>query len=253
MCQHCLKSQSGKRKHTLVLAVCQTACERCEKKQLLPNNKCIFCGSRCQECASIDEKTKKFKSLPCWDTCGFREKVFTTLNDLGKWMFNKNHRGYTVFFHNLSYDGMFLLQYLLSQTVQPSFVIYGGSKIQMFTLKQFDIRVIDSFNFLPMALAKLPKAFQLDSLTKGYFPHFFTSKEHLNYVGPYPPPKMYGPDSMSREGRKEFFAWYDAKIKSKDIFDFQKEMLAYCRSDVDILRRACLTFKDLLKEVTSSD
>nr|XP_022331705.1 uncharacterized protein LOC111129543 [Crassostrea virginica] len=104
-----------------------------------------------------------------------------------------------------------------------------------------------------MALAKLPKAFQLDSLAKGYFPHFFTSNEHLNYVGPYPPPKMYGPDSMSREGRKEFFAWYDAKIKSKDIFDFQKEMLAYCRSDVDILRRACLTFKDLLKEVTSSD
>ena len=128
-----------------------------------------------------------------------------------------------MFFHNLSYDGMFLLQYLLSQTVQPSFVIYRGSKIQMFMLKQFDIRVVDSFYFLPMALAKLPKALQLDSLTKGHFPHFFTSKEHLNYVGPYPPPEMYGPDSVSREGRKEFFAWYDAKIKVMTSLIFRKK------------------------------
>lgn len=37
-----------------------------------------------------------------------------------------------VVFHNLSYDGPFLLQYLLSQTVRPSFIIYRGSKVQMF-------------------------------------------------------------------------------------------------------------------------
>ena len=58
---------------------------------------------------------------------------------------------------------------------------------------------------------------------------------------------MYGPNSMSKEGRRECFTRYKNKIASNEIFDFQKEMLTYCRSDVDILRRACPTFKDLLR------
>lgn len=37
------------------------------------------------------------------------------------------------------------------------------------------------------------------------------------------------------------------------VFDFRKEMLEYCRSDVDILRRACLKFKNLLWDATSGD
>ena len=64
---------------------------------------------------------------------------------------------------------------------------------------------------------------------------------------------MYDPNSMSKEGRGKLFTWYESKIASNEIFDIQKEMLTYCRSDVDILRRACLTFKDLLKEATQMD
>lgn len=153
-------------------------------------------------------------------------------------MFSESHKGFTIFFHNLSYDGSFLLQYLLSQTLRPSFIIYRGSKIQMFNVDALNIRVLDSYNFLPMALAKLPKAFQLDSLKKGYFPHFFTSANNLNYVGTYPPAETYGPHAMSVEGRLEFYKWYESKIADNAVFDFQKEMLEYCRSDVDILRRA---------------
>jgi hypothetical protein len=77
------------------------------------------------------------------------------------------HKGFTVLFHNLSYDGQFLLQYLLAQFIRPSCIVYRGSKVKMFHISGLQIRVIDSFNFLPMALAKLPKAFQLDSLVKG--------------------------------------------------------------------------------------
>lgn len=178
--------------------------------------------------------------------------MFKTLYDLGSWIFHENHRVYTVVFHNLSYDGPFLLQYLLSQTVRPSFIIYRGSKVQMFNVSALQIRVIDSFNFLPMALAKLPEAFQLESLVKGYFPHFFTCRENLSYVGPYPPPETYGPDCMSIEGREKFYKWYRGKINSGEVFDFHSEMVKYCRSDVDILRRACIKFKHL-HEATGRD
>ncbi|XP_062587273.1 uncharacterized protein LOC134248892 [Saccostrea cucullata] len=173
VCPHCRKSHCGKFKHTVVLAVCQTACEKCENDDLTPDSACDICGDRCSTCRKKDKKTKQYVSPPCPGRCGRREQVFQNLHDLGSWIFHEHHKGFTVLFHNLSYDGQFLLQYLLSQSIRPSFIIYRGSKIQMFNLSSLQIRVIDSFNFLPMALAKLPKAFQLESLAKGYFPHFF--------------------------------------------------------------------------------
>ncbi|KAK3107774.1 hypothetical protein FSP39_021983 [Pinctada imbricata] len=252
MCRNCGKSACGKMKHIVVLAVCQTACKLCEHKDVLSNSKCSGCGHRCSLCSKVDAKTKQFKQSPC-ETCGHREKVFHSLYELGAWMFDENHKGFTVIFHNLSYDGQFLLQYLLSQSIKPSFVIYRGSKIQMFNVPGVSMRVIDSFNFLPMALAKLPKAFQLESLAKGYFPHFFTCRENLNYVGPYPPVETYGPNAMSTDERKKFLTWYHSKIENNELFNFQAEMIKYCKSDVDILRRACLKFKTLVMDVTQQD
>ncbi|XP_035205323.1 uncharacterized protein LOC118180326 [Stegodyphus dumicola] len=38
-----------------------------------------------------------------------------------------------------------------------------------------------------------------------------------------------------------------------DVFNFQDEMLAYCRSDVDILRRCCLEFRAQFLDVANVD
>ena len=99
-----------------------------------------------------------------------------------------------------------------------------------------------------MKLAKLPEAFGLDTLRKGFFPHFFNTEENQNYVGPYPEAKMYGADAMSSQDRDLFEAWHVAR--TSETFDFSKEMLDYCWSDVDILRRACLEFRRLLMSIT---
>ena len=54
------------------------------------------------------------------------------------------------------------------------------------------------------------------------------------------------PDDMSVEGHAQFFDWYE---KQKDqVFDFAKDILAYCRADVDILRRSCGEFRQLFQE-----
>jgi len=119
--------------------------------------------------------------------------------------------------------------------------------------KGLNIRVIDSLNFLPMKLAALPKAFGLTELCKGYFPHFFNTREHQEYVGPYPDPKAYGADFMSTKDREDFLTWHANKTESGAIFDFRLEMEMYCRSDVDILRRACLHFRQLMMEATGVD
>ena len=51
---------------------------------------------------------------------------------------------------------------------------------------------------------------------------------------------------MSTKERQEFLTWYN-QLKNEDfLFDFENEIEEYCRSDVDILRRCCLKFKELI-------
>ncbi len=47
--------------------------------------------------------------------------------------------------------------------------------------------------------------------------------------------------------------WHRALKESNYVFDFQKETLNYCRSDVHILRRCCLEFRELFRDVTDID
>ena len=63
-------------------------------------------------------------------------------------------------------------------------------------------------------------------------------------MGPFPAAHYYNPDDMSVANRKAFYTWYDQQ--QGKVFDFQKEFLAYCISDVDILRRCCAQFKTTL-------
>ena len=65
--------------------------------------------------------------------------------------------------------------------------------------KDLHIKVIDSLNFLPMKLSKLPDIFGLKDLKKGWFPHSFNTRENQQYVGYYPDPKYYGCDVMGNE------------------------------------------------------
>ena len=53
---------------------------------------------------------------------------------------------------------------------------------------------------------------------------------------------------MGNEEREECLAWL--KSKENCVFNFKKEMLDYCLSDVDILRQACLKFRELLMSAT---
>ncbi|KAL7402159.1 hypothetical protein ABVT39_010670 [Epinephelus coioides] len=68
-----------------------------------------------------------------------------------------------------------------------------------------------------------------------------SSENHLKYVGPYPEPEAYGVKQMSREGKREFEAWYETVRHST--FNFEKEAVRYCQNDVDILVRACDIFR----------
>ena len=93
--------------------------------------------------------------------------------------------------------------------------------------------------------------FGLTELKKGYFPHFFNTSNNQNYKGKLPHKKYYGYKTMSVDGKAKFEERYEANKNSR--FDFRKEMREYCRSDVDILKRSCIVFRQQFLDVSNVD
>ena len=173
--------------------------------------------------------------------------------DFCKWLFVKEHRNHIFVAHNFQgYDGYFIQNYLNKNGVKYE-VIMSGAKILTLTVPMFNIRFIDSLNFIPMALANFPKTFGLDELRKGYFPHLFNKRENQNYIGPIPCEPYYTPNSMSPKNREAFQKWHKEQRAGNYVFDFAKEITAYCASDVDILRRSCMEFRELFRDSTGID
>ena len=102
-----------------------------------------------------------------------------------------------------------------------------------------------------MALSNFPKTFGIRELKKGFFAHFFNTKENQNYGGYMPDKSYYDPDGMSPSRKEEFLAWYDEKVSQRYIFNFQHELLTYCQSDVRLLNQGCVTFQSQFKEIVN--
>lgn len=101
-----------------------------------------------------------------------------------------------------------------------------------------------------MPLEKLPATFNQSELHKGFFPYSWMKPEKYDYVGPYPPAKDYHPERMTFKRRKEFLTWHQRKVEAGAIFDFQKELSAYLKSDVYVLKGALTAFSEEMKELT---
>ena len=225
-------------------------------KKECKGGKCTGCTEE-KECYSCKTRTDKyifydFESTQetgvhevNWVDCeDFYEKknTFETLDEFCKFIFNEEQGGYTFIAHNAKgYDAQFIRNWCIENRVKP-YCIYNGTKIMYMEVE--GVRFIDSLNFIAAPLSAFPKTFGLTELKKGYFPDYFNKKCHQNYVGPIPSKKHYGYDQMRSSARKEFLKWYQARVNENYVFDFKKELLEYCRSDVDILRRSMLIFRE---------
>ena len=176
-----------------------------------------------------------------------------TVKDFCKWLFTPQHKGCIVVAHNFQgYDGYFIKDYLIQNAIQYE-IIYRGANSLSLKVPDWGIRFIDSINFIPMALAKFPKTFGQDELCKGYFPHMFNKDENQNYVGPIPCQNDYGVNFMKPGERDAFIAWHDEQVANNYRYDFREEIIKYCRSDVDILRKCCLLYREMFRKETDID
>ena len=274
-------------------SVCQgiKKCEKCGKSVEVRklNPKGHVCGKKCSTCGVVlnekDEhkcyiqKTEQseesqynellFFDFECIQETGKHEPnlcivhneagdewIFRgsdTLKDFCEWLLTKEHQDCIVVAHNFQgYDGYFIQNYLDKNAIKYE-VILRGAKILLMTIPMFNMKFIDSLNFIPMSLSKFPKTFGMPELCKGYFPHLFNKEENQDYIGPIPDVGYYSHNTMKPEARKAFLAWHKEQVESNYLFDFEKEIVKYCRSDVDILRKCCIEFREMLREITGID
>ena len=188
-----------------------------------------------------DDRPERFKGEDC--VKHFLEWLDTlTENDT---------RSVTVIAHNFQgYDGYFIVdEYHRQQRVIEQ--VRNGGKLMQVTHDR--IRFIDSLSFFQMPLSAFPKTFGITELKKGYFPHLFNTPENQEYVGPIPDMKYYMPETMSVSGRKAFETWYAQQVADQVQFDFSKELIEYCQSDVKLLKAGCLNFKRFFEAESKSN
>ncbi|XP_028411614.1 uncharacterized protein LOC114534373 [Dendronephthya gigantea] len=214
-------------------------------------NQLLFFDFECRQENGNHEPNLCIVQNEAGDECIF--KGDNTRNEFCEWLFTKEHANCIVVAHNFQgYDGYFIQQFLHQNGVIFD-LITRGAKILTLNVPLFKIKFIDSLSFIPMRLADFPKTFGLNELAKGYFPHLFNKKENENYVGPIPPSPFYNPDGMSPDEKETFLEWHGNMKENHYVFNFQQEIQTYCRSDVDILRRCCLEFRELFRDVTDID
>ena len=157
-----------------------------------------------------------------------------------------------VFAHNMrGFDSSFILQLLYQKGYKVEKVLSMGAKFLSFQCGNVIFR--DSLNFFNMPLERLPATFNLTEAHKGFFPYSYISEDKLSYVGPYPSADEYHPERMNEKRRKEFLAWHKEKVDSGAIFDCEKKLSAYLKSDVQVLTQAMETFASEMIELTGID
>ncbi|XP_066296636.1 uncharacterized protein [Branchiostoma lanceolatum] len=168
-----------------------------------------------------------------------------------RWVLRKEMKHSVFCAHNLKgYDAHFILKYLIDNAITPR-VIYCGGKLMSMEITRLKIKFVDSFNFLPMPLAKFPKTFGFEDLTKGWFPHYFSSLENMSYEGPLPDIKFYAVDTMSPENRENCVSWVTTKKQEGYVFNFEKDLIDYCVIDVRILEQGFTTFQKTFEQVSN--
>jgi len=158
---------------------------------------------------------------------------FENIEDFVKFAIKKKNATFVA--HNgKAYDNWMVHKYIIKHTAhRPDKLILAGNKIMYMKIKS--VRFIDSLNHIAQSLATFPDTFGITEMKKGFFPYLFNTDDNANYIGEIPDIKYFTPETMSSKKYNEFMEWYP---KQTGIYDFKKELIEYCDSDVDILKKS---------------
>ena len=220
---------------------------------------------KCRRCLTITEKyctwdvetdqstgTHIVNLIHCRFFSG-EEFTFSDIESFCEFVFSPQCSGYTFIAHNAkAFDNYFVLKYCVARGIIP-YTIKNGAKIMYMSFRKNKVKFLDSVNHIPGKLANFPKTFGFTELKKGYFPHLYNIPQNQKYIGEIPDISFYNPDQMSTKDRASFLKWHKERVDENFVFDFYKELLEYCRSDVDILWRGMKSYRQLFLNICNID
>jgi len=257
-CHRCTDVLCGNCK--MMVDVSVHCCPILPKKTKTPTGEILFFDFECSQESGTHVVTHVVTQTTNGDEVIFTPKAdgdfSKVLDDFCEWLFSprgKEEGGkLTVIAHNgRGYDFQFILRWCVENNVCAKKIIRAGQKIMYMVV--LGVRFIDSLSFLTMPLSGFPKTFGLTELAKGFFPHLFNTRANQNYTGVIPEKHYFMPGGMSVACRERFDVWYDQQVTAGDRWCFREEILKYCRSDVDILRRGCVKFQSIFMETAGAD
>ena len=140
-----------------------------------PNDKLIFYDFETD--FSSGEHVVNFAVAQYSDGTEFVFKGYNALHEFCEFLFSMDHKGFTAIAHNAKgFDAVLIQRWLIQNRPTANMhAIHSGQKVMQLTLSDYQIRLIDSLNFLQMPLSKFPATFGLDLSTysKGDFPFKF--------------------------------------------------------------------------------
>jgi len=161
--------------HVPDLVCVQQFCSQCEDAE------------DCGECVRCGQRKHSFCDDPVADMLTYLCKTRPWANKI------------VAIAHNFNvFDLHFILNRAIILNWKPELIMNG---LKIMCMKMEHLVFLDSVSFLPCALRKLPEAFGL-SASKSWYPHYFNTRENLNYVGPIPDMTYYGVDEMREDERK---------------------------------------------------
>lgn len=132
--------------------------------------------------------------------------------------------------------------------------ISNGKTIMVSTVANLKLRFIDSRRFIPLPLRAFSNTFNVNELTKGYFPYRFFTTQNKDYIGKMPALEWFDFDSLKdhenplKSERKKALAWYEEH--KNDTINLYEMCMKYCESDVALLREGCIRYKTLFENIT---
>ena len=217
------------------MVVC-TECEDRRQSEEYADHQCTRCHIKAVETFYGDDCVNSFVRLVLDNLAKKAEKVY-------------------VFAHNLrGFDGQFVMQELDKETYGEVRPVIVGTKILKLDVTD-KVIFLDSFAFMPQALAKLPKSLGFDDHNhdKGFFPYLLPrpEPEHADAEVEFPGREFFDAQFMSESRAAEFNEFYEANKSGK--FRYRSTLQRYCEQDVKILSKAVYKFRNLYKEITEYD
>lgn len=169
---------------------------------------------------------------------------------LGKFVafiLNENFYGYTLIAHNASrFDSMLVLESLMSTELEVK-PLFDGCKLLLLEIPRLKLRIIDSYRYCKIPLAKFPERFPQISRwssfgdeAKGTFPFKFNRRENYDYSGPLPAKEFFVDEHTTEKNLAKYEHFRESWPEDK-IWNFKDQFHLYLRQDVKLLRGGCLS------------